>query len=91
MLPVEIEVKFDNGEKVREHWDGKSRWTRFGYQKKAKAVSAEIDPDHTVNIDHNNFNNSYTVEPNGKPAHKLANYWLFVTQFLSQTLSWWAV
>jgi hypothetical protein len=91
VMPVEAEIKFDNGEKVREHWDGQSRWTRFSYQKKAKVVSAEIDPDHKVLLDRNNFNNSHTSEPNGKPAHKLANYWLFITQFLSQALGWWAV
>jgi Peptidase family M1 domain len=95
VMPVEVEVVFrdskNNEEKVREHWDGQSRWTRFGYQKKAKVVSAEIDPDHTVQIDRNNFNNSYTAEPNGKPAHKLTNYWLFITQFFSQALCWWTV
>jgi len=91
IMPVEVEIKFDNGEKIREHWDGQSRWTRFSYQKKAKVVSAEIDPDHTVQIDRNNFNNSRTAEPNAKAAHKLSNYWLFVTQVFSQALGWWAV
>jgi hypothetical protein len=91
IMPVEVEIKFDNGEKIREHWDGQSRWTRFSYQKKAKVVSAEIDPDHTVQIDRNNFNDSRRAEPNGKAAHKLSNYWLFVTQFFSQALGWWAV
>ena len=91
VLPVEVEVKFDNGEKVREHWDGQSRWTRFGYQKKAKAISAEIDPDHTVQLDRNKFNNSFVVEPDTKPTNKLSTYWLFVTQWVSQALAWWAV
>ncbi len=91
VMPVEVEIKFDNGEKIREHWDGQSRWTRFSYQKKAKVVSAEIDPDHTVLIDRNNFNNSRTAEPNTKAAHKVSNYWLFLTQFFSQALGWWAV
>jgi hypothetical protein len=91
VMPVEVEIKFDNDEKIREHWDGMGRWIRFSYQKKAKVVSAEIDPDHIVHIDRNNFNNSFTVEPNAKPAHKLANYWLFLTQFVSQALGWWAV
>jgi len=91
VLPVDVEIKFDNGEKVREHWDGQSRWTRFAYQKKGKVVSAEIDPDHTVQIDRNDFNNSYVVEPNSKPTQKLSTYWLFVTQWLGQAMAWWAV
>jgi hypothetical protein len=91
IMPVEVEIKFDNGEEIREHWDGQSRWTRFSYQKKAKVVSAELDPDHKVQIDRNDFNNSFVVEANPKPTHKLSNYWLFVTQCLSQAVAWWAV
>jgi aminopeptidase N len=95
VMPVEVEIVFQDGddhlEKVREHWDGASRWTKFSYEKKAKIVSAEIDPDHEVQIDGNDFNNSKTVEPNGKPARKLTNYWVFVTQWIGQALAWWAV
>jgi len=89
IFPVESEIRFDNGEKVREHWDGQDRWVRYEYQKKAKAVSAEIDPDHKIYLDRNNFNNSYIVEPNTAPGYKLVNYWAFVTQFFAQFLSWW--
>jgi len=91
VLPVEVEIRFSNGEKVREHWDGKSRWTKFSFAKKAKVESAEIDPDHKIMIDRNNFNNSYVVEANPKPSSKLSNYWLFLTQWVSQALAWWAV
>ena len=91
VMPVEVEVKFDNGEKFREHWDGVSRWTKFTYEKKAKVESAEIDPDHRVQIDRNDFNNSLTAEANVKPRWKLTNYWIFVTQWLGQALAWWAV
>ncbi|HYM78289.1 MAG TPA: M1 family metallopeptidase [Candidatus Dormibacteraeota bacterium] len=91
VMPVEVEIKFDNGDKVREHWDGQQRWTRFSYQKKSKVASAEIDPDHTVQIDRNNFNNSFVVNANAKPTYKLSNYWLFLTQLVSQAFAWWAV
>ena len=91
VMPIEIEVKFDDGEKVREHWDGQSRWIRFSYQKKAKVVSAEIDPDHKIHFDRDNFNNSLVVEPKSKPTNKLSTYWLFVTQWIGQAMAWWAV
>ena len=90
-MPVAVEIKFDDGETVREHWDGQSRWTRFGYLKKAKVVSAEIDPDHNVQLDRNKFNNSFVVQANSHPTNKLSNYWLFVTQLLGQVFAWWAV
>jgi aminopeptidase N len=91
VMPVDVEIRFDNGEKVREHWDGVSRWTRFTYEKKAKVESAEIDPDHAIQIDRNDFNNSYREEANPKPARKLENYWMFLTQWVAQALTWWAV
>ena len=91
VMPVEVEIKFDNGEKVREHWDGVSRWTKFAYEKKAQVVSAEIDPEHQVHIDRDDFNNSYTVGANAKPARKLENYFMFMSQWISQALAWWAV
>jgi hypothetical protein len=91
VMPVEVEIKFDNGEKIREHWDGQSRWTRFSYLKKAQVVSAELDPDQRIFLDRNNFNNSYVVKENPKPAFKLSNYWLFVSQWIGQALAWWAV
>ena len=91
ILPVDVEVKFENDEKVREHWDAQTRWTRFSYQKKSKVASVEIDPDHTIHLDRNNFNNSFVVEPDPKPTHKISTYWLFVTQCVSQAMAWWAV
>jgi hypothetical protein len=90
-MPIEVEVKFDNDENIREHWDGQSRWTRFSYVKKAKVASAEIDPDHTIYIDHDNFNDSLVLDPNPKATHKLSTLWLFVTQWMSQAMAWWAV
>ena len=36
VFPVEAEIKFDNGESTRERWDGKDRWVRYVYRKKAK-------------------------------------------------------
>jgi hypothetical protein len=91
VMPVEIEVKFENGDKVREHWDGVSRWTKFVYEKKSKIESAEIDPDHKIHIDRNDFNNSYLAEGKGKAANKLTNYWVFFTQWVGQAMAWWAV
>src|ERR1700733_14590895 len=91
VMPVEVQINFDDGEKIREHWDGQSRWTKFSYEKKAKVESAEVDPDHTIQIDRDNFDNSYTQEENKKPVHKVENYWLFITQWVGQALAWWAV
>jgi len=91
VLPIDIEIKFDNGDKVREHWDGQDRWVRYTYRKKAKLESVEVDPEHKIEFDRNNFNNSRTAEANGAPARKLANYWTCISQFFAQFLTWWLV
>lgn len=89
VIPVDVEIKFDNGERVREHWDGQDRWVRYAYRKNAQVASVEVDPDHKYLFDRNNFNNSYVTQPRSSAARKLANYWIFLTQFLGQFLAWW--
>jgi aminopeptidase N len=89
IFPVTLEVKFDNGETVREQWDGRDRWKKFEWIKKAKIVSAEIDPDHKVMLDINAFNNSYVEQPQ-KATPKIMAYWLVVCQWLGEMLSWLA-
>ncbi len=88
VFPVDILVKFENGEVAREHWDGRDRWVRFTYQLPTKVASAEIDPNQQVILDRNLFNNSRTVASNGAATRKLANFWLVITQLLSQIFSW---
>ena len=89
-LPVLLEAKFDDGSTVRERWDGKDRWHRFTWDRKAKLVSAEIDPDHGYLLDRDPFNNSWTATANRKASGKLAGYWTLLTQWLEQALSWLA-
>jgi hypothetical protein len=88
ILPVTVEIVFDDGTRVREHWDGVDRWTQFAYTRNAKVVSAEIDPDHVIPLDSNLFNNSYTINRNPLPARKLSNIWLSFNQFAAQLFAW---
>jgi aminopeptidase N len=88
VYPVDVAVKFDNGQTTREHWDGRDRWVRYTYHLPAKAVSAEVDPNGEIWLDRDLFNNSRTAESSHAATHKLANYWLVLTQLLSQVLSW---
>jgi len=88
ILPVTAEIVFDDGTHVREHWDGVDRWTKFTYTRNAKIISAEIDPDHTILLDRDYFNNSYTTVANDLPAKKISNIWLSLQQLLAQLSSW---
>jgi len=88
ILPVTVEIVFDDGTRLREHWDGVDRWIKFTYTRNAKIISAEIDPDHLVPLDKDLFNNSYTTTANKIPTLKLSNIWLSLQQLLAQLASW---
>lgn len=88
ILPVTAEIIFDDGSRVREHWDGSDRWTRFNYTRNAKVASVELDPDHTVLLDRNLFNNSYTKNVDKVPSHKLTAIWAFIEQIAAQIVTW---
>ena len=88
IFPVTAEIKFDNGETLRERWVGVDRWKRFVYLKKAKVLSVEVDPDHQITMDRDYLNNSIATEPQSKATQKIATYWTFLTQFFAQVLSW---
>jgi hypothetical protein len=88
ILPVTAEIVFDDGTRIRERLNGVDRWTKFTYTRNARIVSAEIDPDHTVLLDNNFFNNSYTTVSNPIPARKLTNLWLSFNQLVAQLVAW---
>ncbi len=64
IFPQEILIVFENGEEVRERWDGKDRWTRFTYYKPVDLKSAQLDPEKKLLLDINHLNNSLTRKPN---------------------------
>jgi hypothetical protein len=88
VFPVDIEIKFTDGQTVLEHWDGRDRWIRYEYVRNAKIKSAEIDPQHQVLLDRDLFNNSYVEEEDPHAVHKLSHIWLFANEWLAQLLSW---
>jgi Peptidase family M1 domain len=88
IFPVDVLIKFDNGENIRERWDGRDRWVRYTYDKKAELVSAEIDPESEVRLDRNYFNNSYVVEEDRRASHKITHYYMVLIQFLAQLAAW---
>jgi hypothetical protein len=90
VFPVEAVVKFDNGDSTIERWDGKDRWVRYVYRKKAQVESVQIDPTYQAPMDRDYVNNSRVTESQHGAVHKLATYWMFFTQFLAQMISWLA-
>ncbi len=86
-LPIDVLIKFDNGDEVHEIWDGKARSFDFSYQKPAKIVWAKVDPENKILMDVNLMNNSLTLEPKKSTAWKFALKFLFMLQNLMQSFS----
>jgi hypothetical protein len=88
VLPVTVEIVFEDGTRLREKWDGVDRWKKFTYVRNSKVASAEIDPDHALLLDVDLFNNSYTEKADGVPAGKLTSIWASMQQFIGQLAGW---
>jgi hypothetical protein len=68
VFPVDVVVTFEDGERVNERWDGQGRWTLYTYERRVRALSAEVDPERVLLLDVNRTNNSRTLKPKGPAA-----------------------
>lgn len=68
VFPVEVLIVFDNGEQVRERWDGRDRWRRFVYERAARARYAQVDPDRVLLLDVDYTNNSRSLQARTESA-----------------------
>ncbi len=84
--PVDIQITFEDGVQETVTWDGSYPWKAFRFNHPSFIEKVEIDPEHRLVIDSNQFNNSYLATPNPKPAEKVFQRWLIRGQHLLQTL-----
>jgi len=70
VFPQEILVVFEDGEEVRETWDGKDRWKRFKYSGPGKLKMARLDPEFKIPLDVNQTNNSRLAAPDKTPLRR---------------------
>ncbi len=77
LFPVDVLVTFEDGTQVRERWNGRDRWHLYQYDRPARAVSAQVDPDRVLLLDVDYTNNSYTLKPRAaEAARKWSLAWL---------------
>lgn len=77
IVPVDVLVVFDDGDSVRQVWNGKDRWVKYEFLKPAKLVYAVVDPDRKLVLDSNFSNNSRTVKDLRKPVTYLSSRFLY--------------
>ena len=75
VVPVAVEVTFDDGTHSRMNWDGRGEWTRVEFRGTHRVVWAEVDPDHTLVLDANWLNNSRMRVPATRGMVRLTAAW----------------
>jgi len=75
-LPVDVLVVFEDGEEIRETWDGQYRWKKFTYQKPSRISKAVVDPEFKFVLDINRTNNSMMRKPDKLAPFKWVSHWM---------------
>lgn len=86
-FPVEILIRFNNGDEIREKWDGKDRFIVFEYESDSKVLSAEVDPERKVWLDVNFLNNSKSTKTSPAATYKYSTRWFFWMQNIIQFIA----
>ena len=87
IFPVEVLIKFSDDTEILEKWDGKNNYKVFKYQKPARVISAEIDPDRKNLLDVNPLNNGLKIKSDNTPVYKYSIRWFYWMQNLMQLFS----
>jgi hypothetical protein len=87
IMPVDVQVVFEDGTAAKEHWDGRDRWKRFEYTGAQRVEWAVVDPDGTMPLDINRLNNSRMREGGTRGIVRLTARWGFWFQNLLQFVS----
>jgi hypothetical protein len=81
VMPVVLEVHFQDGTKESLRWDGVENRKSFTMRSESRALSAAIDPDRKILLDANFTNNSRTVTAQ-LGDEKMTSRWFFWLQNL---------
>jgi hypothetical protein len=87
VLPLRVDVRFDDGTTATEYWDGVDRWRRFEYVGTQRVEWAVADPEGALSLDVNRLNNSRMREAGTRGIVRLASRWGFWFQSLLHVLT----
>ncbi len=87
-LPVDVLLKFENGDEARYVWEPQLPWKLYTVVKPTKLLYAAVDPERKILLDINYTNNSLILAPRpGFASGKWALKWMIWLQDFLQTLS----
>ncbi|HEU4691804.1 MAG TPA: M1 family metallopeptidase [Vicinamibacterales bacterium] len=84
--PVDVVTSFENGEQIKETWDGRDRRVVYVYERPSRGLNVQVDPDRVLLLDIAETNNSRTLRPRGAEASlKWSLKWMVWLQDLMLT------
>lgn len=80
-LPVEVELRLADGQRLRETWDGREPFLRLRRRTSAPLAGAVVDPDRRLPVDDDRTNDARSLAPSGFGARSfvtglVASRWL---------------
>ena len=85
-FPVDVVTTFENGEQIKETWNGQERRAIYVYEKPVRGTTVQVDPDHVLLLDVAYTNNSRTLRPSsGTASLKWSLRWMVWLQDLMLT------
>ncbi|MCJ7496773.1 MAG: M1 family metallopeptidase [candidate division Zixibacteria bacterium] len=85
IIPVDIQIELENGEKIRKSWDGEAKWFKLKLETKAKIKSATLGPKYVNILDVNINNNALSTNPYRWPVFKFFSDYLF---WMESAIQW---
>jgi hypothetical protein len=86
VFPIDVVTTFDDGQQIREQWDGRDRWRMYVYERPSRAARVQVDPERVLLLDVAYTNNSWTRQPQaGAAADKWSLTWMAWLQDLLLT------
>jgi aminopeptidase N len=86
VFPVDVVTTFDDGERVKETWNGQDRRAVYVYERASRAATTQVDPERVLLLDVAYTNNSRTLKPSSDQASlKWSLKWMVWLQDLMVT------
>lgn len=88
-LPVEIELRFADGARIRDRWDGKAAWRSYRFLRAAPIIEARLDPAGKIAVDVKPQNDALLAEPDDGFATDWGLWLGAVSEWMAGGLSLW--
>jgi hypothetical protein len=86
-MPVDILVTLENGEIIKELWDGSGSWRTIQFTHEAKISRVDVDADYKLILERNRANNSKYYNHSITSSVLWSTRWLYWLQHFFEVMA----